>query len=381
MYPCKYIGFRTHWHKQQTNYFVLKAPQKTLLLGLMSGTSLDGLDIALCAFSLQAGKPQFKLLKAKTIAYTAGWKKRLEEAKDLSAEQYFALHADYGKFLGQCVNRFLKQLATKPVAIASHGHTIFHQPTRGFSTQLGCGATLVATSGITTVCDFRTLDVALGGQGAPLVPKGDALLFNAYDACLNLGGIANISYTHKKKRLAYDVCGANMLLNYLSAFAGKAYDKGGKMAASGKQIPALLKALNQLPFFTQKGARSLGREWFEKEVLPLLKVSEHTIEDLLATCSEHIAQVLANELNKHAHKQVLVTGGGAFNTHLMTLLRKKTRCQIIVPDKQTIAFKEAIIFAFLGYLRLQEKTNTLASVTGARHNSVGGAIYLGKTKS
>lgn len=269
MYPCKYIGFRTHWHKQQTNYFVLKAPQKTLVLGLMSGTSLDGVDLALCAFSQQAGKPQFKILKAKTIAYTTEWKKRLEGAKSLHAEEYFALHAQYGKFLGQCVNRFLKQTATQPVAIASHGHTIFHQPRRGFSTQLGCGATLAATSGTTTVCDFRSLDVALGGQGAPLVPIGDALLFNTYDACLNLGGIANISYTYQKKRLAYDVCGANMLLNHLSALRGKDYDKGGKMAAAGKLIPDLLKALNQLPFFTQKGARSLGREWFEQDVLPL----------------------------------------------------------------------------------------------------------------
>lgn len=378
MYPCKYIGFRTHWHKQQTNYFVLKAPQKTLVLGLMSGTSLDGVDLALCAFSQQAGKPQFKILKAKTIAYTTEWKKRLEGAKSLHAEEYFALHAQYGKFLGQCVNRFLKQTATQPVAIASHGHTIFHQPRRGFSTQLGCGATLAATSGITTVCDFRSLDVALGGQGAPLVPIGDALLFNTYDACLNLGGIANISYTYQKKRLAYDVCGANMLLNHLSALRGKDYDKGGKMAAAGKLIPDLLKALNQLPFFTQKGARSLGREWFEQDVLPLFELSQYAVEDLLATCCEHIAQVLAKELNKHAHKAVLVTGGGAFNTHLMDLLREKTKCRIIIPDKQTVAFKEAIIFAFLGYLRLQEKTNTLASVTGAQHNSVGGAVYLGK---
>lgn len=378
MYPCKYIGFRTHWHKQQTNYFVLIARQKTLVLGLMSGTSLDGVDLALCAFSQQAGKPQFKILKAKTIAYSTEWKNRLEGAKNLPAEEYFALHAQYGKFLGQCVNRFLKQSATKPMAIATHGHTIFHQPRRGFSTQLGCGATLAATSGITTVCDFRSLDVALGGQGAPLVPIGDALLFNAYDACLNLGGIANISYTHQKKRLAYDVCGANMLLNHLSALSGKDYDKGGKMAASGKLIPDLLKALNQLPFFTQKGARSLGREWFEQDVLPLFKLSENTVEDLLATSCEHIAQVLSKELNKLPQKAVLVTGGGAFNTHLMDLLREKTKCRIVIPDKQTVAFKEAIIFAFLGYLRLQEKTNTLASVTGAQHNSVGGAVYLGK---
>ena len=209
------------------------AKQPAFVLGLMSGTSLDGLDMALCGFSQNGKQYNYKILKARTIEYRSDWKKRLSEAQHLSALDYFKTDADYAHFVSQHINRFLRGEKHRPQALASHGHTIFHQPRAGFTTQMGSGALLAAKTGIVTVCDFRSLDVGLGGEGAPLVPIGDALLFGQYDACLNIGGIANISLRKKGKRIAYDICCANMLLNFIAGRLGKAYDKGGQLAARG----------------------------------------------------------------------------------------------------------------------------------------------------
>ncbi|MEO6301862.1 MAG: anhydro-N-acetylmuramic acid kinase [Bacteroidia bacterium] len=349
---------------------------KTTILGLMSGTSLDGLDLALCEFAEVKGVFAYKIVKAQTIPYSKVWNEILKVVPNMTAQQFVAVNATYGKLIGEEINKFLKSTSKKPSAIASHGHTIFHQPKLGFSTQIGCGATIAANTKITTVCDFRSLDVANGGQGAPLVPIGDKLLFEKYDACLNIGGIANISFDKNKKRFAYDICEANMLLNYLAEKTGQAFDKDGKLAKAGKINPILLKELNSLAFYSQTGAKSLGREWFKKNILKHIIKSNLDIKDLLATSTEHVAQMIANDLNKNKIKNVFVTGGGAFNKHLISLIRSKTNCEIIIPDAQTINFKEALIFAFLGYLRLNEKINTLSSVTGAKSDSVGGAVYL-----
>lgn len=342
----------------------------------MSGTSLDGLDLALCEFKQQGSGFTFKLIKSKTLAYTPKLKKRLFEIKDASALDYFAFNAEYGRFIALQVNAFLKDAKAKPLAIASHGHTVFHQPKSGFSTQIGHGATIAAHTGITTICDFRSTDVALGGQGAPLVPLGDKLLFGEFDACLNIGGIANISFEKQGKRLAYDICEANMLLNTLSEKAGKTYDSNGRMAASGKINSELLNKLNTIKYYKQSGAKSIGREWFEKNIEPLFKHSQLSVHDQLATATAHIAQTIGLELSKHALQSVLITGGGAFNTHLVDLIMANTRCKVILPSNDIINFKEALIFAFLGYLRLINKPNALASVTGATKDSVSGAVYL-----
>lgn len=348
------------------------------ILGLMSGTSLDGLDLALCEFEKQEEQYLFRIIGAHTFEYSPAWTKALSSLSGALAQGYFKWHALYGSFIAEKVNEFLATAAQRPVAIASHGHTVFHQPALGFSTQLGCGATIAARTGITTVCDFRSMDVALGGQGAPLVPIGDEYLFGKYDACLNLGGIANISFGNGQgQRLAYDVCEANMLLNYLAAKAGQAYDKNGEMAKAGTIDQELLAALNKQDYYQQSGARSIGREWFDQAVLPLLKTSAGNTEDLLATATEHVAQVLCQEINRLPLKNLLVTGGGAFNTFLIEKLRAGIKAQLIIPDPLTVNFKEALIFSFLGYLRLQGRTNTLKSVTGAGSNSVGGAVYLG----
>jgi len=345
------------------------------ILGLMSGTSLDGLDMALCQFRKTPSGMRYKLLKASTVTYPKRLQQQLLGAMKFSASDYFTFDAHYAGFVAQQVKAFVKKTGITPAAIASHGHTVFHQPHKGFTTQIGNGAILAAKTGITTVCDFRSLDVGLGGQGAPLVPIGDALLFGTYAACLNIGGIANISFNKRGKRVAYDVCLANILLNYLAAGLKKPYDKDGALAAKGRVDAALLKQLDALAYYKVKGAKSIGRELFEKSVRAILDGSGISYRDQLATATAHIAQVIARELNKQKLKNVLVTGGGAHNTYLIKCIRQHTACQVIVPEKEVVNFKEALIFAFLGYLRLNGQMNTLASVTGATKDSIGGAVY------
>lgn len=344
------------------------------ILGLMSGTSLDGLDLALCEFSTRNNAILFKLLASKTISYEAIWKERLQNAFNINAEQYFNLHSLYGEFIGSQVNIFLKEANQTTHFIASHGHTIFHQPQLGFTTQIGCGATIAANTGINTICDFRNLDVALKGQGAPLVPIGDRDLFPKSESCLNIGGIANISFTKNGLTSAFDICIANMALNYLTESIGKAYDDGGALAASGKVNGALLKQLLDLNTLQQ----SLGREWFEQYFLPILNTSTISLNDKLATCVEYIAYHISTILKQEKLNSVLISGGGAYNTFLIDRLKTNYNGKIDIPADDIIQFKEAIIFAYLGYLRVNEQINTLNSVTKASRDSVGGAVYLGR---
>jgi anhydro-N-acetylmuramic acid kinase len=352
-----------------------KITNKMQVLGLMSGTSLDGLDMALCEFEAINNQHSFKIKYAKTVTYSSAWKEALSKSNRLSAKSYFKLHALFAKYMAGHVKLFLNTIAIKPNVIASHGHTVFHQPQQGFSTQLGCGATLAANTGITTVCDFRSLDVANGGQGAPLVPIGDKLLFGHYAACLNIGGIANISFDDAKgNRIAYDVCEANMLLNYLAEKLGQAFDRDGALAKAGHVDTELLTQLNALTYYSQIGAKSMGREWFEQTILPLIENKNISPKDALATATEHIAHIIAHSLKER--KNVLFTGGGTFNSFLVERIKSKTLCEIVIPNDELINFKEALIFAFLGYLRINEKINTLNSVTDAKSNSVGGAVYL-----
>lgn len=349
-------------------------PDKMTVLGLMSGTSLDGLDLAICEFEENNKHYSYKILGAKTVGYDKTWKDALSSAQDLGAEKYFRLNSNYGSFIAEEVNKFIDTQATKPFAIASHGHTIFHQPRLGFTTQIGCGATIAAQTGITTACDFRSIDIANGGQGAPLVPIGDKLLFPEYESCLNIGGIANLSFDKDGERIAYDICFANMVLNYLAEQNGKPFDESGAMAKSGNLNQDLLSDLTKA--LKKENYISLAREDFEKNCLSLLNNTKLSIEDKLATFCEYTANTIAQNLNKNSIKNVLVTGGGAYNKFLMELISGKFNGEIIIPDDQTIQFKEALIFAFLGYLRLHNKINTLKSVTGARTDSVGGAVYV-----
>lgn len=347
-------------------------------IGVMSGTSLDGLDLALCGFTGpdDDGRWQYRIIKARTVAYDAAWRAGLSEIHAAPALGYFRLHSRFGAFIAAQALELAAGCAQKPRFIASHGHTVFHRPELGFSTQIGCGATIAAHTHLTTVCDFRSLDTANGGQGAPLVPIGDKLLFPQYVACLNIGGIANISFDDANgKRLAFDICLANMALNHLSKLLGKPYDEGGQMAASGRVNQALLDTLNTLN--QQQARRSLAREFFEKDILPLCAQNAPGIEDLLATFTEHTAMQVAEVLSQHQLPNVLITGGGAYNHHLIHRIRHYYKGEVVIPDDHTIQFKEALIFAFLGLLRLNNQINTLRSVTGAHSDTVAGAVYRG----
>ncbi len=345
----------------------------------MSGTSLDGLDIALCKFKHTQNTYEYSIIDAETIEYSPELKERLSNAFDSHARDFQELNSYYGRFVAEKVTNFLSKRQLSAELIASHGHTVFHQPQHGFSTQIGCGATIAAQTGITTVCDFRSMDVALNGQGAPLVPIGDKLLFNEFTACLNLGGIANISFDdHNRKRIAFDVSVCNIPLNYFAAVLHKPYDEGGHIARSGQINSKLLKALDTLDYYSKQGSKSLGIEWFQNVFLKAIHpFKDLRTEDLLRTITEHIASQIAATLNTHRIDKVLVTGGGAYNSFLIEQIQSRTSAVLSIPDKRIVDFKEALIFAFLGYLRVQQKTNTLCTVTGAKRNSIGGAVYLG----
>lgn len=342
----------------------------------MSGTSLDGLDIAYCYFAEKDSKWNFLIRTADTIAYSNSWLKKLQSVHELSGADLLKLHNEYGKYVGEQVAAFIKANKIKKVDfVASHGHTIFHQPKAKFTFQLGNGAAIAAASNCNVVNDFRTLDIALNGQGAPLVPIGDKMLFDEYEYCINLGGFANLSFDKNGKRIAFDICPANIALNYLASQLGKQYDKNGQLAAKGKVENDLLKKLNALSYYKASAPKSLGREWLEKEFLPIINEQEISIEDKLATVTMHVAEQIAKTIKQKG--KVLVTGGGAFNAFLIKQLQAKLpNHKIVIPTEEIVKFKEALVFAFLGVLRWQEKDNCLGSVTGADRNNKGGIIWL-----
>lgn len=361
-----------------------------LILGLMSGTSLDGIDLALCDISEQG----YEVLAAETVPYYEEWKRRLATLEHASAYEYTLANVELGHHYGKVINKFLKGKKC-PEAIASHGHTIFHQPDKCLTTQIGDGDAIAAETGLPVVFSFRTLDVALGGQGAPLVPIGDELLFGQYDACLNLGGIANVSYRECKgvqgsageyRRVAYDICPCNMALNRLAAMLGYPYDKGGVNARGGQVQTCLLHQLDTLDYYAATGPKSLGKEWFVEQFWPIVKgflgvvPPLSKVRDAMATVSAHIAMQIGRVLEANRIVTLLITGGGAHNSYLIEQIGDYSpEVEITIPDDLIVNYKEALIFAFLGYLRLGGKINTLASVTGAKCDSIGGNI-AGKLK-
>ncbi len=345
------------------------------VLGIMSGSSLDGLDMALCDFHEKDGIVQYDVVGCDSAGFPEDLTDELLRISTSTALTLAETHVGLGRFIGEQAKTFLSK--TGPVdLIACHGHTAFHQPKAGFTSQIGCGAQIAAITGVPAVVDFRSKDVALGGQGAPLVPIGERDLFNGFDAYINLGGIANISVHRDGTVTGTDVCFCNQPLNYLAGLAGKEYDADGSIARSGKVDESLLALMMDLPCMTTAPLFTLGREHFETELLPLLQTDDLTGADRMATAVEHTARLLAEHMEDQHIQRCLVTGGGAFNGFLMERIRERTSVELIVPDKRTVAFKEAIIFAYLGWLRWHGKPNALASVTGASQDSIGGAVYL-----
>lgn len=343
------------------------------VVGLMSGTSLDGVDLAFCEFNFNEHW-HFKISCAETIEYPSEWTRRLPDLMKSDAETLIRTDREYGKYLGKITKNFIEKNGIQPDFIASHGHTIYHQPQHGFTLQVGDGNSISAVSGLPVVYDFRSGDVALGGQGAPLVPIGDRLLFPEFDLCLNLGGIANISFENDKNRIAFDICPANIPLNYLASFAGKPFDKDGLIARQGKINSLLLNDLNRLGFYKILPPKSLGREWIDREFILLLTRFADTIENKARTVCEHIADQIAAIVNPLKKEKMLITGGGAKNSFLTELISSKVNTQVIIPEEKIIDFKESLIFAFLGVLRWQGEINILSSVTGAKRDSCGGTI-------
>ena len=362
-----------------TSKFIIKSNHMArdyLVVGMMSGTSLDGIDLILSRFHKRPDRWHFTIEKALTIDYSGDWKKRLELAAGLDAETFIMLHQEYGRFIGASISRFLSEQGLSADLIASHGHTIFHQPGKGLTYQLGEGASIASQCKLTTVSDFRTLDVALGGQGAPLVPVGDALLFPQYRYCLNLGGFANISCNRDGRRIAWDICPVNIVLNTLSRRSGQDYDLGGKAGRQGLPNDDLISELNNLGFYSVTGPKSLGREWVETTYMPVLEKYDIPLEDLMRSVYEHTAIQIGKCMNSPGAGEALVTGGGAFNTFLMERISDRARVRLVIPDDRLVKFKEALIFAFLGLLRFRNEINCLASVTGARKDSSSGIIHL-----
>lgn len=351
--------------------------QKYRVVGLMSGTSLDGLDIAHCTFRQTKKGWDYHIEKATTLKYPSTWNESLSRAHTLTGSDLLALHAAYGQWLGKVTREFLMKHSLKVDFIASHGHTIFHQPGKKFTFQLGSGHAIHAASGLPVICDFRSLDVSLNGQGAPLVPIGDRLLFSEFDVCLNLGGIANLSTDVKKKRIAYDICFMNMGLNYLASKAGKSFDEDGAMAERGVVNREMLKQLDGVYAKWRKGRPSLAREHFEEYVLPILNDDKISLNDRLRTSVESSAKEIAMAIRSTAkNPKVLCTGGGAQNAFFISSLLDACGddAQLIVPDSSVINFKEALVFAFLGTLRARNEVNCLHTVTGASRSTSSGVM-------
>ena len=347
-----------------------------IVLGLMSGSSMDGVDLALCEFKLDADVYSYKVLEAETLHYPDNLYDQLKNAFRFSALDLRRLDKDLGIFFAKSIEQFLQKYPkVRPELIANSGHTIFHQPEDGFTVQIGNSSQIVALNQISTLADFRSLDVSLGGNGAPLVPVGDRLLYPKYEACLNLGGISNISYEVADGRKAFDVSPFNLALNYFAEKVGKPFDKGGEIAKSGRINTDLLNSLNELPFYQKEGPKSLGREWIVDKFIPLFSSYWDTPPNYLRTLVEHLAIQLAASL-PFEQGRCLVTGGGAWNEFFIERFRAHAKgWEIVRPEAEVVDFKEAIIFAFLAFLYKKNIINVLASVTGSKRSHIAGALY------
>ena len=346
------------------------------VIGVMSGTSLDGVDVIYTQFELD-DVWHFKMIHSETIGYSSGWENRLCNLVSYHATELQQIDKDYTNYLSNIIKDFIAKNGIEDIdAVCSHGHTALHQPHNGMTYQIGNQPFLTALLSETVVCDFRVQDVELGGQGAPLVPIGDKLLFSEYDFCLNLGGFANISTEINNKRIAYDVCPVNIVLNHYTKLVGFDYDEGGKIAATGTVNNELLDKLNSLAFYKENHPKSLGLEWVNKNIFPLIDAFQLETRDILKTFVAHIAIQIAKEINKKKHGSVLITGGGVYNNYLIDRLKQYSRHKIIIPSNTVVEFKEALIFGFLGVLRLRNEVNCLQSVTGATKDHSSGKIFL-----
>jgi len=354
-----------------------QAPFEISVTGAMSGSSLDGLDVAACHFQNHGSRWDYQIACAETLTYPSGIRSRLRDIGKMSGDELARLDADLGVFFGKAISGFIQRHGiARPDYIASHGHTACHNPSAGYTLQIGNGAAIAAQVLIPTITDFRSLDVALGGQGAPLVPIGDELLFHEYDCCLNLGGYGNISYKDKDGRRAFDTCPVNKPINLLAEQAGEEMDRDGLMARRGHVIHPLLESLNALEYYHAPPPKSLGDTWFDQTFMAVLdQWEDRPLYDRMRTVYEHIAIQVARSTHWLKSGRILATGGGAHNNFLMERLQQHNCLQLVKPADQLVDFKEALVFALMGALRSRRQVNCLATATGASGNSSGGVIY------
>lgn len=347
-----------------------------LVIGVMSGTSLDGIDLARIHFTVDEGKWTYTIHESETIPYDADWLNKLKTAVDFSEEQLKKLNEEYTQLLGTVIKNFIQKHTIRNLdVVCSHGHTILHQPQNGFTLQIGNLPNIADIVGETVVCDFRVQDVQLGGQGAPLVPIGDRILFAEYDYCLNLGGFSNVSFEQNGSRIAFDISPVNTVLNFYANLLGFDYDDKGNIARSGKIDTDLLNDLNSLDYYSKPYPKSLGFEFVKTVVLPLMEKYPITTADKMRTFTEHIAVQTSLALPNPKGK-MLITGGGAYNTFLIESMQHHLpQLQLIIPDLKTLEYKEALIFGLLGVLKLRHEINVLNSVTGAAKNHSSGVIF------
>jgi anhydro-N-acetylmuramic acid kinase len=353
--------------------------EKYTTIGVMSGTSLDGVDLAHITFTAKNNKWEFEILESETISYTTDWLNKLKIAVDFSEAQLEKLNQDYTQLLATIISSFIEKYDIKNLdAVCSHGHTILHQPQNGFTLQIGNLSKIAALINQTVVCNFRVQDVQLGGQGAPLVPIGDRILFSEYDYCMNLGGFSNVSFEQNKERIAFDISAVNTVLNFYANQLGFDYDDKGRISSTGICNGDLLNELNALDFYQKKYPKSLGFEFVKETILPLIESYTIPIEDKLNTFTEHVALQIALALpNKNG--SLFITGGGAYNDFLIERIQHHLpEMKIIIPSPKILEFKEALIFALLGVLKLRGEINVLSSVTGAKSDHSSGMIYYPK---
>lgn len=359
---------------------VTTSPARYRAIGLMSGSSLDGLDIACCDFEYRDGCWIFHIPHATCAPYDDILVQRLRNAHTMSGKDMYQLHADFGHFSGQAVKDFIEKNDIQNVMLAaSHGHTIFHFPQLGFTTQIGDGAAIAAKAGLPVICDFRSSDVAKGGNGAPLVPIGDHLLFNEYRFLLNIGGIVNLTINDPDETIAFDIGCANQILNTYAQKLGHSYDDQGKLAEQGSLNQPLFDRLNELDYYHLLYPKSLDNGYSRDVILPLVDEFNLSPYDVLHTYCEHLAFQIAKHLQpfqQNNSEKILITGGGALNKYLVERIAHYTRLQIAQADNTVINYKEALIFALMGVLRWREETNIYPTVTGAKAPSIAGAIYL-----
>jgi anhydro-N-acetylmuramic acid kinase len=354
----------------------------TYILGAMSGSSLDGLDLAICSFTDQS---IFTIHNSTTIELPLDLRTKLKNFSTLNAFQIADLDAYFALFSAHSIRDFTNNWIGGISLVVSHGHTLYHNPANAVSWQIGNGGIIAAVTGIDTLCDLRVQDVALGGQGAPLAALVDLNLFKDYTGLLNLGGIANITINQSNTVYSWDISPCNQVFNHLAQKEGKEFDKGGSIARSGKILMELIHKWQENTYFSQMPPKSMDNTWVKENYIKEIDKIDQPVKILMASFAEFVAIQLSKDLKSLDLNpgKILVTGGGAFNAHFISRLKvhlSPLNWVVEVAEESLINYKEAMLMAYMGHRYINKKTNTISTATGAEKDLISGALYLGNGK-